>query len=150
MAFLGRFLPQKALISRNFSYAIKMGQIDIYETRPTTARFLSSHCLFTKLPQVTMITFPISLQPPFWSCCTLVLIRVFIHYFLLTFLFLNRIQTFQSSSDPPSNICRYKTHNPEDFKKNVRVLNFLASLRIKFAGKMYKNSNKQGFGRNPI
>ena len=51
---------------------------------------------------------------------------------------------FQWSSGPPSNIARHKTHNPQDFKENVSVLNFLASLRIKFAQKMNPFPNKKG------
>ena len=78
------------------------------------------------------------------SCTTLVLIMVFLHYFHLTFLFLNCIQMFQWSSGPPSNIARHKTHNPQDFRKNVRVLNFLASLRIKFAQNNNPFQNKKG------
>ena len=80
----------------------------------------------------------------FWSCATLVLITVFIHYFHLTFLFLNCIQMFQWSSGPPSNIARHKTQNPQDFRKNVSVLNFLASLRIKFAQNNNPFQNKKG------
>ena len=88
--------------------------------------------------------FPNFSATSFWSCATLVLITVFIHYFHLTFLFLNCIQMFQWSSGPPSNIGRHKTHNPQDFRKNVRVLNFLASLRIKFAQNNNPFQNKRG------
>ena len=88
--------------------------------------------------------FPNFSATSFWSCATLVLITVFIHYFHLIFLVLNCIQMFQWSSGPPSNIARHKTHNPQDFRKNVSVLNFLASLRIKFAQNNNPFQNKKG------
>ena len=69
----------------------------------------------------------------FWSCVTLVLIMVFIHYFHLTFLFINCIQIFQWSSGHPSIIGRHKTHNPQYFKEKVCVSFFVARLRIKLA-----------------
>ena len=86
----------------------------------------------------------------FWSCVTLVLIMVFIHYFHLTFLFINCIQIFQWSSGHPSIIGRHKTHNPQYFKEKVCVSFFVARLRIKFAQNKNPLPSKKGPERNII
>ena len=94
--------------------------------------------------------FPNFSATSFWSCATLVLITVFIHYFHLTFLFLNCMQMFQWSSGYPSIIGRHKTHIPQNFKEKICVSFFVARLRIKFAQNKNPLPSKKGPERNII
>ena len=86
----------------------------------------------------------------FWSCDTLVLITVFLHYFHLTFLFPNCLQIFQWSSGHLSIIDRHKTHIPQYFKEKICVSFFVARLRIKFAQNKNPLPSKKRPERNLI